>query len=236
MAKKRATVPSGDRASVAFTQARAQRWRDHAALLGIGDAAADAMVAASDEAAAALRARAAAVRAAEAATVAWHAAAARNRALAQELVRTIRYAATSGDDPAAVYAAAMIDPPSDRRELPEPEAPEQLDVTLDSEGRAVVRFDGCRHGGTVWRIERRTTGVDGTQGPWSLAGVVLARTFVDGATPSGVSSVAYRVRAERHSGVSAYSSPATLPMGVRPVQEGAAGAIAPAGKIRKHAG
>lgn len=235
MGKKRATVPSGDRASVAFTRARAQAWRDHAGLLGIDEDAANAMIAASAEAAAALKARQAAVRAAEAATIAWHAAAAKNRALAQDLVRTIRHTATSGDDPAAVYAAAMIDPPSDRRELPEPEVPERLNITLDSEGRAVVRFDGCRHGGTVWRIQRQTTGIDGRLGDWELVATVLRREFIDEATPAGVASVRYRVRAERPSGVSAYSAPATIPMGVRPVRTSAAGAIAPAGKVNKRA-
>lgn len=236
MAKKRATVPSGDRDSLAFTRVRAQAWRDQAAVLGIDPARADELIATSDAAAEALKARVAAVAAAEAATIAWHAAAAKNRALAQDLVRTIRYTATSGDDPDAVYAAAMIDPPSDRRELPEPEVPEKLNITSDSEGRAVLRFDGCRYGGTVWNIQRRVASADGRLGPWEEAATVLRREFVDGATPSGVQSVAYRVRAVRRGGASAFSSPVVLPMGVRPARSDTAGAIARAGKVRKRAG
>lgn len=236
MSKKRATVPSGDRASVAFTQARAQAWHDHAGLLGIDEDTAHAMLAASAQAAAALKARQAAIRAAEAATVAWHAAAAKNRALAQDVVRTIRHTAASGDNPAAVYAAAMIDPPSDRRTLPEPGVPEKLNITLDTQGRAVLRFDGCRHGGTVWAIQRQTTGVDGRQGGWAFVATVLGREFIDEATPAGVLCVRYRVRAERPGGVSAYSAPATMPMGVRPVHGGTAGAIAPARASGKDAG
>ncbi|UYV13653.1 MAG: hypothetical protein NCW75_05060 [Phycisphaera sp.] len=236
MAAKKATVPSGDRASLAFTEARAQVWSDNAALLGIGDARAAELIASSDAAAVALRARIAAAEAAEAATIAWHAAAARNRALAQELVRTIRYTATSGADPDAVYAAARIDPPSGRRELPEPGVPEDLDLTLDSQGRAVLRFEGCRHGGTVWAIQRRTTSVDGHQSDWENVATVIRREFVDGTTPAGVGSVGYRVRAQRHSGVSAYSAPATLPMGVRSVRNETAGAIAPAESVGKRAG
>lgn len=236
MATKKATVPSGDRASLEFTEARAQVWSDNAALLGIGDARAAELVASSDAAAEALRLRVEAVRAAEAATLAWHAAAARNRALAQDLVRSIRYTATSGSDPDAVYAAAMIDPPSDRRELPEPEVPSKLDVTLDSEGRAVIRFDGCWHGGTVWTVQRRVADADGRLGAWEEAATVLRREFVDEATPSGVQSVAYRVRAVRRGGASAFSSPVVLPMGVRPARSDTAGAIARAGKVRKRAG
>lgn len=236
MATKKATVPSGDRASLEFTEARAQVWSDNAALLGIGDARAAELVASSDAAAEALRLRVEAVRAAEAATLAWHAAAARNRALAQELVRTIRYTATSGDDPDAVYAAARIDPPSGRRELPEPGVPQGLELILDSQGRAVLRFEGCRHGGTVWAIQRRTTSVGGHQGDWEHVATVIRREFVDGTTPAGVASVGYRVRAQRHSGVSAYSTPATLPMGVGSVRNDTAGAIARAGTVEKRAG
>ncbi len=236
MRKKRATVPSGDRDALAFTRVRAQAWREQAAVLGIDPARADELIAASDAAAQALKARVAAEAAAEAATIAWHAAAARNRALAQDLVRTIRYTATSGDDPDTIYAAALIDPPGDRRELPEPEVPKKLKITSDSEGRAVLRFDGCRHGGTVWTIERRVADADGQLGPWEQAATVLRREFVDQATPSGVQGVQYRVQAVRRAGASAFSSPVVLPMGVRPARGGTAGAIARAKPVGSRAG
>src|SRR5690606_19660083 len=118
-----------------------------------------------------------------------------------------------------------------------------LNVRLNTQGRADLMFEGTRYGGTVWTVERRTASTQGGLGPWTLAGTTLERSFTDLSTPSGVAAVHYRVRAERPSGVSEYSSPIVLAMGSGGNQQAAesgeqavAGAISPVKASGKDAG
>ncbi len=166
----------------------------------------------------------------------WHNAAETNRSLAQDLVRKIRGFAVQQADPDAVYAAAQIDPPKTPGDLPAPEVPTDLKISLDTEGRAVLTFDSTRFGGTTWRIQRRTVSTHGAISPWASVDWVYERKFTDQSTPSGVAGVHYRVRAERPSGTSAYSTPVALPFGAGGNQQATAGAIAPEDLSGKQAG
>lgn len=151
-------------------------------------------------------------------------------------IRSIDTFAKNSDNPAAVYALASIAPPKDREPLGKPETPTDLTIFLDTEGRANLAWEGTRKGGTVFTLQRRTTAVGGQTSPWTTLVTVSERTFVDPATPSGVLSVGYRVRAERFAGPSAYSLPVTLPLGASGNQEQVAGAIAPVEASGKEAG
>ncbi|MFI4916538.1 MAG: hypothetical protein ACIAS6_08550 [Phycisphaerales bacterium JB060] len=232
----KSTVPGGDRASLQFTEDRKQLWTDNAALIGLSPEDAAALSASSAAAQSALDLRVAAVNTAKARTVTWHNAAEENRSLAQDLVRKIRGHAVQQADPDAVYAAAQIDPPKTPGELPAPEVPTNLKISLDTEGRAVLTFDSTRYGGTTWRIQRRIVTSQGAITPWASVDWVLERKFVDQATPSGVAGVHYRVRAERPSGISAFSTPVALPFGAGGNQQATAGAIAPPETSGKEAG
>jgi len=230
------TVPGGDRASLAFTEQRKAVWAAAGAAIGLAPEDTAALTQSSDEAQSALDDRTAQAALAKSSTITWRTAAKANRDLARDLVRKIRTYALQQEDPDAVYAAAQIPAPKTPGELPAPAVPTDLNVTLDSQGRAVLKFESTRYGSTTWTIERRTVTTQGTLSQWTLAGFSNERTFVDESTPSGVAGVHYRVRAERPSGVSAYSTPVALPFGSGGNGNETAGAIAPQPPIETKAG
>ena len=237
------TVPAGDRASLAFTQQRAAVWAAAGAAIGLTTEDTAALTQTNTDAQTALDDRVAKAAEAKSSTISWHAAAATNRDLARDLVRKIRTFALQQSDPDAVYAAAQIPAPKTPGGLPEPAVPTDLSVTLDSQGRAVLKFESTRYGGTVWTVERRTVSTQGSISAWALAGTAIEREFADAQTPSGVASVQYRVRAERPSGVSAFSTPVALLFGAgggNHAQSAAggevAGSIEPQGAIESQAG
>ena len=151
-------------------------------------------------------------------------------------IRSIDAFAKNSANPDGVYALASIAPPKDREPLGVPPVPTDLEIFLDTQGRANLRWGGTRQGGTVFTIQRRTTSTAGQLSPWTTLVTVSERTFIDPSTPSGVQSVGYRVRAERVAGPSAYALPVTLPLGASGNQESVAGAIAPAEASGKEAG
>ncbi|NRA57700.1 MAG: hypothetical protein HRU13_06240, partial [Phycisphaerales bacterium] len=155
----------------------------------------------------------AARQAATAAKTAWYEAIGEATTTARSALRNINTFAKDQQNPDGVYALAEIDPPKPREPLGEPPVPTDLTVTLDTEGRANLRFKGTRQGGTVFTIQRRTTGTDGLTTSWTTITTIAERVFIDGGTPTGVASIAYRVRGERVGGTSAFSSPITLFLG-----------------------
>jgi hypothetical protein len=243
MAGDSATVPGGDRASLQFTQQRKDVWAAAGAAIGLTLAETDALTASNDEAQAALDNRIAQAALAKSSTITWKASAKTNRDRARDMVRKIRTFALEQEDPAAVYALAQIPEPKTPGDLPEPAVPTDLSVSLNTQGRAVLTFESTRYGGTVWTVERRTASTQGTLTPWVLAGTTLERSFTDTATPGGVAAVHYRVRAERPSGASNFSTPIVLPFGAQGNQASAqseaqdtAGAISPAPPVDTQAG
>ncbi len=243
MAGDSATVPSGDRASLQFTEQRKAVWTAAGAAIGLTVEDTVALAQSSVDAQAALDDRIAQAALAKSSTITWRTKAGANRDLARDLVRKIRTFALEQEDPAAVYALAQIPEPKTPGDLPEPAVPTDLNVRLNTQGRAVLSFESTRYGGTVWTVERRTASTQGTLTPWTLAGTTLERTFTDLSTPGGVGAVHYRVRAERPSGVSDFSSPIVLPFGAQGNQAAAqgeqqavAGSISPAQTSGKDAG
>lgn len=224
------TITTSKRRTVGFLKARLAPWQEHAALLGFSNPELAEVQAAYDAARDALREAELARQRAIAATAAFDALGEKAEAAARKAVRRIRFTASTSPDPAAVYAAGLIDPPGrpgPKKEPPVPATPTELALTLDTQGRAVVAFAASRSGGAVFEVQRQVEGAGppGASGaaragervgPWELAGTTLTRPFVDGATPSGVATVYYRVRARRPGAASDWSAPVGLPMGVRP--------------------
>lgn len=136
----------------------------------------------------------------------------------------------------AIVRWASVEPPGDKAPLGRPPTPPALKITLDTQGQAKLTWGGTRHGGTVFTVQRQTTGVDHTIGPWETIATVPQRKFVDQATPSGVLNIRYRVRGQRVGGVSAYTLPLTLPLGAAGPQASVAGAIGPVRTTGKDAG
>lgn len=237
------TVPGGDRESLEFTQQRVAAWTAAGANIGLAPEDIAAVTQTNGDATTALSTRLQKANEAKASTVTWHAAAATNRTTARELVRKIRFFATQQADPDAVYALAQIPPPKDREALPKPPVPTNLRVTLDTQGRAVLKFDGSRYGSTIFAVQRQTVPLAGQPGAWADVKTIQEREFTDTTTPAGVAGVNYRVRAERPVGVSAYSSPVGLPLGaggnqqfVATSDQAVAGAIAPSEPSGQQAG
>lgn len=230
------TVPGGDRASLAFTEQRKAVWAAAGAAIGLAPEDTALLTQTSDDAQSALDIRTAKAAEAKSSTITWKTAAKENRDLARDLVRKIRTFALQQANPSEIYALAQIPEPKTPGDLPAPEVPTDLKITLNTQGRAVLTFEGTRYGGTVWTVERRTASTQGQLGPWVLAGTTLERSFTDMHTPSGVASVHYRVRAERPSGVSDFSSPIALPFGAGGNNQAVAGAIAPAPEVDTQAG
>lgn len=151
-------------------------------------------------------------------------------------IRSIDSFAKNSANPDGVYALASIAPPKDREPLGVPAVPTDLKIFLDTEGRANLAWGGTREGGTVFTLQRRTTSTTGQTSPWTTLVTVSERSFIDVATPSGVASIGYRVRAERVAGPSAFSLPVTLPLGASGNQQQVIGAIAPVETSGKEAG
>lgn len=151
-------------------------------------------------------------------------------------IRSIDSFAKNSENPDGVYALASIAPPKDREPLGVPAVPTDLKIFLDTEGRSNLTWGGTREGGTVFTLQRRTTSTTGQTSPWTTLVTVSERSFIDVATPSGVASIGYRVRAERVAGPSAFSLPVTLPLGASGNQQQVIGAIAPVETSGKEAG
>lgn len=151
-------------------------------------------------------------------------------------IRSIDSFAKNSENPGSVYALASIAPPKDREPLGKPEVPTGLEIFLDIQGQANLRWDGSRAGGTVFTVQRRTASTGGQLSPWTTLATVPERVFVDPATPSGVASLQYRVRGERVGGQSLFSSPIVLFLGASGNQQEVAGAIAPVEASEKDAG
>lgn len=215
------TITSSKRRTVEFLGSRLGPWAQHAGLLHFSDEDLAEITAAYQAAREALRQAELAREKAIAATARFDALGERAEAVARKAVRRIRFTASASADPAGVYAAGRIDPPEKpgpKKTTPTPAVPSELTVSLDTQGRAVVGFAASRRGGAAFEIERQVedVGPHGRRrtGPWERAGVTLERPFVDEATPRGVATIWYRVRAVRPGATSAWSAPAGLPMGV----------------------
>ena len=114
-------------------------------------------------------------------------------------VRTIRAFAEINADPAAVYAAAQIDPPAPPSPLPAPGTPGDFTVTLNPVSGAITIKWKCANpgSGTAYVIKRRLN----STGPWTFLGVSGGsdKSFTDTTFVAGPDSVQYSVQGLRGS-------------------------------------
>lgn len=220
-------LPSSKVGKLEYLERRVDGWAEQGAAIGVGVGQSAAALASTEAARDAYDAMEAARRHAEAMHDAWLGALKRAEHDGRSCLRSIVTFAKNSPQPGAIYAAASVEPPRDKAPLGAPPVPAKLKVSLDTQGRANLTWGGTRHGGTVFAVQRRVTGVDGIVGPWETLATVPQRTFADERTPSGVRNISYRVRGERVGGVSSYSSPIVLPLGSAAAKtEGAARAAA----------
>lgn len=229
-------LPHKKFAQLQYLEGRVEGWSENQATLQLGLQQAGAAVASTDAARAAYDAYQQSVRDARDARVTWLSAIATAARDGRSCLRTINTTAKNSTNPEAIYALASVTPPKRPEPLGAPQTPTKLTIRLDTEGRANLTWGGSRVGGTVFTLQRRTTGIAGQLGPWTTIATVPERTFVDTATPSGVLNISYRVRGERVGGVSSFSLPVTLPLGAAGNQPSVAGAIAPVEASGKQAG
>ncbi len=229
-------LPQTRFARLQYMESHVTPFGDHQADIGISVVQLGEFTANTTAARDAWDAYVAAQQAEGAARAAWYGAIATATTTARGALRSINTFAKNSANPEAVYALAEVEGPKPREPLGPPATPTDMGVTLDTEGRATLRWSGSREGGTVFTVQRRTTTTGGQTSPWTTLSTVPERTFLDTATPSGVLSVGYRVRGERVGGASAFSSPIALPLGAGGNQESVAGAIAPVQASGKDAG
>jgi hypothetical protein len=126
-----------------------------------------------------------------------------------DLIKTIRaFAQTTNND--TVYNDAAIPPPSPPTPLGPPATPKNVNAQLNTAGEIDLTWDASRAGGTSFIIERSTAGATG---PWTMIGSVEAVEFTDTAVPTGLTSVSYRVTANRSAGSSTPTAAVTVPFG-----------------------
>lgn len=229
-------LPSSKVGKLEYLEQRVDRWDADPAAVGLASGQSAAAVQSTQQARAAYDAMLAARRHAQAMHDAWLGAIKKAEGDGRSCLRSIVTFARNSPQPDIIYARASVEPPRDKAPLGRPPTPPALKITLDTQGRANLAWGGTRHGGTVFTVQRRTTGVDHTIGPWETIATVSERKFVDQATPSGVLNVMYRVRGQRVGGASAYTLPLTLPLGSAGPQASVAGAIGPVRTSGKDAG
>lgn len=230
------SLPSSRFARLQFMESHETPFADHQAAIGLSVETAAAFAADTASARAAWDSYVAARQAYDAARISWYDAIADGTDTARSALRSINTFAKDQANPGSVYALAEIDPPKPREPLGKPDTPTDLEIFLDVEGQANVRWAGSRVGGTVFTVQRRTASTGGQLSPWTTLATVPERVFVDLGTPSGVASVQYRVRGERVGGQSLFSSPIVLFLGASGNQQQVAGAIAPVEASGKQAG
>jgi len=206
-------LPDSRIGKLEYLEQRVGRWDADPAAVGLAPGQSQAAVERAAAARAAYEAMLDARRTAEAMHDAWLGAMKKAEGDGRSCLRSIDAFAKNSDEPDAVYARASVEPPGDKRPLGKPPTPPDLAIAMDTQGRAVLTWGGTRHGGTVFQVQRRAIGIDGTTSPWQTVATVAERRFVDEATPSGVRGVGYRVRGQRSGGASPYTRPVTLPLG-----------------------
>jgi hypothetical protein len=126
-----------------------------------------------------------------------------------DLIKTIRaFAQTTNND--TVYNDAAIPPPAPPTPLGPPATPKNVNAQLNTAGEIELTWDASRAGGTSFIIERSTTSATG---PWTIIGSVEAVDFTDTAVPTGLTSVSYRITANRSAGSSTPTAAVTVPFG-----------------------
>ena len=207
-------LPDSKIGKLEYLEGRVDRWNADPGAVGLASSQSAAAVASTEGARDAYDAMLEARRHAQAMHDAWLGAMKKAENDGRKCLRTIDAFAKNAPQPDVIYARASVEPPGDKAPLGKPPTSTKLTIRLDTQGRANLAWGGTRHGGTVFAVQRRVVGVDGYQGAWETIATVAERKLIDRATPSGVRGVAYRVRGQRAGGVSAYSLPVTLPLGV----------------------
>lgn len=115
------------------------------------------------------------------------------RTTAAALLARIRGVAAASEQPALVYAAASVPPPSKRGPTPAPGAPFRFTIRLyESTGALRVAFE-CKHPkgvrGVTYRVER----VVDFGAPPEFLMIAKTRAFTDTTIPPGTQVVVYRV-------------------------------------------
>lgn len=128
------------------------------------------------------------------------------------------YGRNTGD--AGVWARAGIEAPKTGGERPAPPQPTVQPVQLIDNGAVVFAWEVTSGGGAVYEIQRQVVPLESGPGPWGIIAILGEKRFVDEAVPVGVLAVNYQVRARISTGVSPWSTSATVNFGTQGSQGG----------------
>jgi hypothetical protein len=129
------------------------------------------------------------------------------------LVQQIRVAAKK-DGTDELYVLAQIDPPKKPASRTEAPIPTNLATTSTTTGDVVLRFEGSKAGGVLFELQRQLQPIGQQPGGWDTLATIAQKEYVDGAVPSGLAAVRYRVRTQLTTGIlSQWSYPAPFYFG-----------------------
>ncbi|MCC6322271.1 MAG: hypothetical protein IT438_12645 [Phycisphaerales bacterium] len=210
-------IPSDRNELFTFAQAHAQVFIDNAPTIGLTVAMANAVKTATLATGTAISDADVARSAARTATQDLSESYTDLRRVVSEAVRTINNFALNAADPALVYSKAQIAPPADRTNLPPPNAPFDLGVSLNpSTGSLLVRWKASQPQGmtgVVYNVQRRV-GNGGGAGGFTQVALTGQKRFEDSTIPAGTSVLAYTIQSQRGSQTSPLSNIIEVRFGV----------------------
>lgn len=204
-------VPKSIQGRIAFFNARAQEWLDHAAEIGLTPEQAQRVADLAVEAQQALDLQLALAQSARAATASLNTAVAELMKAGASAIGSIRAFEGSVGGPGVLAAAAI---PERRRwsRIGPPPVPERLSLRLQSDGAVAASWSGRFPPGTFFTIERSLDGLRFAM-IWTTAG--RAKRFRDETLPLGSASASYRVLSHRRGHAGVPSQPVSIRFGVR---------------------
>jgi len=205
-------VPSSREDMIAFFAQRVAQWQANATALGVSTTEINSLISllttATTDQTTAINAR----QASKNATVNYHLSTDLLRELGSGIIAVIKARAETTDNP-ALSALASIPPPAKPAPLGTPDAPTELNSSLQNGGTVALTWKASRAGGTSFRIYRSLKNLDTPAGPFDLIGSTEEKTFIDNTLPAGLQSATYYVVASRPAGNSGNSDVSTLYFG-----------------------
>jgi len=206
------TLPVRDDQALQYISDRVTPWQAAPTAIGLTAAEITSLKSALTAAQEALGVATAARAAAKAATVAFNAKMKRFRGEAGGLIKEIRSFAGMAADPAAVYAAAQIDPPAPRQPALPPTAPTQLRAVIENGGALTLEWkpttpapagQDAGTSGVVYAVRRGAAGQPASSfvtvglTPAARAGTRGVSTFTDTTLAASAGGVQYQIVPQR---------------------------------------
>jgi hypothetical protein len=207
-----ATVPASKSEAIQFFEDHVAVWVNDPVAIGLTAQQVTDLTGATLAARSALTVASGAREASKGATTALDGAVDTMRSLGGPAVNAIRAFAEGSADPASVYAAAQIPPPASPSPAPPPDAPTNLNATLEGNGAITLSWKITRPAPTAQVTTRIYRQLDGA-GSFTWVGDTVAKKYTDTALPAGTTSVKYQLQATAGGQDGPFTFPITIQFG-----------------------